>query len=59
MKNLRKQKLKDLLKRQAQELKQLCDEQRNLKKQELRNSWEKEDKLKEKHLDQQLELLGL
>lgn len=59
MKNSRKQKLQSLLERQAQELKQLRDEQRNLRKEELRNSWEKEDKLKEKHLDQQFELLGL
>tara|TARA_R110000822_G_scaffold88959_3_gene205817 strand:+ start:957 stop:1136 length:180 start_codon:yes stop_codon:yes gene_type:complete len=59
MKNSRKQKLQSLLERQAQELKQLRDEQRNLRKEELRNSWEKEDKLKEKHLDQQFELLDL
>jgi|TARA_R110001606_G_scaffold4064_1_gene19208 hypothetical protein len=59
MENSRKQKLQDLLERQAQELKQLRDEQRNLRKEELRNSWEKEDKLKEKHLEQQFELWGL
>ena len=59
MENSRKQKLEALLERQAQELKQLSDEQRNLRKEDLRNSWEKEDKLKDKHLDQQFELLGL
>ena len=59
MEKSRKQKLQDLLERQAQELKQLLGEQRNLRKEELRKSWEKEDRLKEKHLDQQFELWGL
>ena len=59
MEKSRKQKLQDSLERQAQELKQLLGEQRNLRKEELRKSWEKEDRLKEKHLDQQFELWGL